>query len=185
MMTLDAFATTVYRKPEVADACLRLQQELGVDVPILLFCAWFGCVRGDLDNKMLAQVIKKSRPYSTHVVKSLREARRWMKQPDESQNSFLTTKNQQAWQSLREQIKSIEISAELLWLDGLQSLSESMSNEVGSAQVSATSVMGNMLKYCLSVKSESELKSKGVPPLLEHIAVACEHLAGSQADRSS
>lgn len=185
MMKLDAFAITVYRKPEVADACLRLQQEIGLDVPVLLFCAWFSGARGELDDKLLEQVIERSLPFSMNVVRPLREARRWMKQPAELLNSFNTQGNQQPWQSLRETIKSIEISAELLWLDGLQSLAETQPLSADKADFSADKVLENMQRYCRNFTSAPDRDSLRVTQLLTHIAVACEQLLNSQADLSS
>nr|WP_290985428.1 TIGR02444 family protein [Ferrovibrio sp.] len=34
------FSLALYQRPGVADACLRLQDEAGADVNLLLFCAW-------------------------------------------------------------------------------------------------------------------------------------------------
>jgi len=176
MIKLDAFAITVYRKPEVADACLTLQQELGLDVPVLLFCAWFACNHGELDDKMLAQVIERSRPFSLHVVQPLRQVRRWMKQPAETQQSIDIPANQEAWQSLREKIKSIEISAELLWLDALQSLTESQALSAKNMNLREDNVMENMQRYCQRFKSAVERDALNVNALISRIAEAGKHL---------
>lgn len=184
MMKLDAFAITVYRKPEVADACLTLQQELGLDVPVLLFCAWFACTRGELDDKMLAQVIERSRPFSLHVVQPLRQVRRWMKQPAESQTSINIPTNQEAWQSLRETVKSIEISAELLWLDALQSLSESQAWSAKNTNLREDNVMENMQRYCQTFKNAGERGDLNVNELITRIAEASKHLHSDKCAQS-
>lgn len=184
MMTLDTFAVTIYGKPEVADACLTLQQELGLDVPVLLFCAWYACTRGELDDKLLAQVIETSRPFSLHVVQPLRQARRWMKQPADSQKAIMMAANQEAWQFLREKIKSIEISAELLWLDALQNLTESQALRAKNTNLSEDKVMQNMQRYCQTLKSAAERDVINVNALLSRIAEAGQQLCRDQTVQS-
>lgn len=39
------FSLAVYAAPGVADECLALQERCGIDVNILLFCAWVGGAR--------------------------------------------------------------------------------------------------------------------------------------------
>jgi len=39
------FSLAVYRRPGVAAACLRLQDEAGVDVNLLLYFCWLATVR--------------------------------------------------------------------------------------------------------------------------------------------
>jgi uncharacterized protein (TIGR02444 family) len=40
------FSLVVYAAPGVADECLALQETFGIDVNLLLFCAWLGAARG-------------------------------------------------------------------------------------------------------------------------------------------
>jgi uncharacterized protein (TIGR02444 family) len=183
-MTLDTFAIAVYRKPEVADACLTLQEELGLDVPVLLFSAWFACTCGKIDEKMLAEVIDRSRPFSLHVVQPIRQVRRWMKQPAESQKTIMASANEEAWQSLRERIKSIEISAELLWLDALQNLTESQVLRAKNINLREDSIMENMQRYCQTFKSAAERDALNVNALISRIAEAGYQLYGDQTVQS-
>jgi uncharacterized protein (TIGR02444 family) len=184
MMTLDIFAITVYRKHDVADACLTLQQELGLDVPVLLFCAWYAGTHGELDEKMLAKVIERSRPFSLHVVQPLRQARRWMKQPADSQKAIMMAANQEAWQSLREKIKSIEISAELLWLDALQNLTESQASRAKKINFCERNAMENMQRYCQTFKSAAERDALKVNELISRIAEAGKQQFGDKSAQS-
>ena len=39
------FSLVVYAAPKVADECLALQETFGIDVNLLLFCAWLGAAR--------------------------------------------------------------------------------------------------------------------------------------------
>jgi uncharacterized protein (TIGR02444 family) len=183
-MTLDTFAIAVYRKPQVADACLTLQQELGLDVPVLLFSAWFACIHGKIDEKMLAEVIERSRPFSLHVVQPIRQVRRWMKQPADSQKTMMIAANEEAWQSLRERIKSIEISAELLWLDALQNLTESQVLRAKNTHFREDSIMENMQRYCQTFKSAAERDALNVNALISRIAEAGYQLYRDQTVQS-
>jgi len=183
-MTLDTFAIAVYRKPEVADACLTLQEELGLDVPVLLFSAWFACTCGKIDEKMLAEVIDRSRPFSLHVVQPIRQVRRWMKLPADSQKPMMIAANEEAWQSLRERIKSIEISAELLWLDALQNLTESQVLRAKNTNLREDSIMENIQRYCQTFKSAAERDALNVNALISRIAEASYQLYRDQTIHS-
>ena len=49
------FSLEVYAKEGVADACLRLQDDLGIDVNMLLFCCWAGhSGGGELGKRFIA-----------------------------------------------------------------------------------------------------------------------------------
>lgn len=174
-MKLDAFAITVYRQPDVAEACLTLQEIIGLDVPILLYCAWFGYCYGDMKDVLLAQAVEKSTPYANMVVKPLRHARRWMKDVAQNQNGMHTAENSQPWHKLREQIKAVEISAELLWLEALESITGQHELK-HQTETHNTDLVNNMQRYCQTLRSIRELEDLDVPLLLSRIAGACQSL---------
>jgi hypothetical protein len=107
-----------------------------------------------------------------------------MKQPADSQNTIMMAANKEAWQSLRETIKSIEISAELLWLDALQSLTESQALRAKNTNLSQDKVMENMQRYCQTFKSAAERNAINVHALLSRIAEAGQQLCRDQIGRS-
>ena len=52
------FSLEVYGRPKVAETCLRLQDEFGVDVPVLLFAAWLAAEHSaTLGRADVAQVV--------------------------------------------------------------------------------------------------------------------------------
>ena len=73
------FSLTAYAKPEVAAACLRLQDEHGLDVNLVLFCLWAGSLGLRLDDQRLAAAAAEARAWQRHAVAPLRQVRRWLK----------------------------------------------------------------------------------------------------------
>lgn len=114
------FSVRTYRKAGVAGACLALQDRHGLDVNVLLYCCWFGCTLGVLDEPLRDRALAFSEPWADNVVRPLRAVRTWMKhigcaQPDVPNEECMT---------LREEIKRIELKAEQLQENTLQSLAE-------------------------------------------------------------
>lgn len=100
------FSGTVYGRAGVAEACLALQDRHGLDVNLLLFCAWAGTHGRRLDGGDLGLLRQASRPWQDNVVAPLRAARRWLKQqaavPEDLGETF------------REAVKGLELQAEML-----------------------------------------------------------------------
>lgn len=95
------FSLAVYGRSEIAAECLALQQALGIDVNLLLFCAWLGTRTIALSSKDIEDASGVVAAWNESVVRPLRSVRQWMKARyrDECEN-------------LREQVKDIEIEAE-------------------------------------------------------------------------
>ena len=95
------FSLEVYAKPGVAQACLALQDECGVDVNLLLFCCW----AGPLDEAGVRRAIDAVAHWQTAVVQPLRAVRRLLKADFE--RIF-----QDHREVLRQAIKTSELDAE-------------------------------------------------------------------------
>ena len=108
------YSLNLYACDDVAELCLRLQDEGGLDVNLLLYCLWQGSQRRSLQRVSLAEVCRVSAPWRQEVVESLRRARRWMKggKHDIARQSS----------SLRERIKALELAAEKCQQDWLAAL---------------------------------------------------------------
>jgi uncharacterized protein (TIGR02444 family) len=74
------FALRVYARPAVAPQCLSLQDENGIDVNLLLFAAWCGCVGRRLQAGDIEAVAAQTRAWTQGVVVQLRRARRAWKE---------------------------------------------------------------------------------------------------------
>jgi uncharacterized protein (TIGR02444 family) len=71
-----SFALRVYDLPGVKDACLKLQDEQGLDVMILLCNLWIGVSRGTLPQPALAALMDIGGQWQASVTTPLRRTRR-------------------------------------------------------------------------------------------------------------
>lgn len=74
------FSLTVYVRPGVADACLALQDRLGLDVNLLLFCCWTGSQGRRLDSVEMARLMAAVEDWQRSIVGPLRAVRRRLKE---------------------------------------------------------------------------------------------------------
>ena len=105
-----AFALRLYAEPDVAVCCLRLQDEAGVDVMLLLAVA-SACRRGlALTPSDLGELANVCRPWREQIVHPLRAVRVALKsEPPPAPNA--------AGETLRNHIKAAELQAERLQND--------------------------------------------------------------------
>ena len=74
-----SFALTIYQHDAVAPACLDLQEQCQVDVPLML-CAVFACIQGKaILEEDLAQLHNLAHPWQSNIVQSLRRIRTQLK----------------------------------------------------------------------------------------------------------
>ena len=100
------FSLAVYAAPGVADECLALQDTRGVDVNVLLFCAWLGSRRVTLTEAELAAIDSTVRSWRNQVVQPLRGVRRDIKtRADAAQEDIA---------ALRKEVATLELRAEQL-----------------------------------------------------------------------
>ena len=105
------FSLRLYGEPGVAEACLALQDRLGADVNLLLFCCWAGQRGQALGEADLDRLQAVAAPWQRQVVAPLRSARRWLKGQGGA-----------GAEALREEIKRLELEAERLEQDRLQAV---------------------------------------------------------------
>lgn len=75
-----AFVLDFYARPGVSKACLELQENLGVDVPVLLHAVWLHCAFGSTpDADEVAALDAAVEPMRTHVIGPLRGVRHYIK----------------------------------------------------------------------------------------------------------
>jgi len=109
------FSLAFYSRPGVADACIALQDECGADVNValyLLFLALDGRVIGAAD---MTRIVAIAAPWNDAVVLPLRSVRRRMK----GGVAGLPAPHTEA---LRTEVKRIELQAERLLQESLQTL---------------------------------------------------------------
>jgi uncharacterized protein (TIGR02444 family) len=107
------FALRLYKAPDVADACLALQERNGVDVPVLLFAAWLKQSSIALSPAKTVQIIGLVDEWRDEVVAPLRAIRQRMKTgPKPGPDKHTET--------LRDAVKAAELSAERIELMELE-----------------------------------------------------------------
>jgi uncharacterized protein (TIGR02444 family) len=103
-----AFALAIYARPGVAEACLTLQNEAGVDV-MLLLTTTFAAVshRVLLSADDIRALDEACRPWREQIVQSLRTIRSGLKTGPQPAPS-------EATEPFRSQVKALELAAEKL-----------------------------------------------------------------------
>ena len=137
------FSVATYRKAGVAEACLHLQEQLGIDVNVLLYCCWYGCTRGTVDGPAMERILSFAEPWAENVVRPLRAARTWMKAVGCDQ-PFVPGDECMA---LREEIKRAELKAEHLQENRMQALTRGAAIEDHETQSQVRSALANIGRY--------------------------------------
>jgi uncharacterized protein (TIGR02444 family) len=104
------FSLAVYSAPGVPDECINLQDRFGIDVNVLLFCAYMGAMGTMLDEAEVSDANSVVEDWHKTIVTPLRGARRWLKLrgPSFECDFFAEATN------LRTKIKATELEAEYL-----------------------------------------------------------------------
>lgn len=98
------YSVRQYAQPGVAQACLKLQDEHGLDVNMLLYAAWLASEGRQPDRGHLTALARKVEDWRRRVVQPLRELRvQW--------KGFAPA------EMLREQLQSLELEAERVQQD--------------------------------------------------------------------
>ena len=157
MTDIKTFAIRVYSKPGITDACLTLQDEQAIDVPLLLFCGWYGVYAGAIPDDVFVRARALSQTLGEHVIYPLRQIRRWMKNKHSDAD----------WIKLREAIKRQELEAELWLLTRLQA-------QCGTAvTASTTPSMAMVLANLLNCVTDHKNVPAAALGRLEQVATAC------------
>lgn len=109
------FSLGFYRRPGVADACLALQEEAGVDVNLLLFLLWHARQCRELSQSEVAELEAQVGPWREMTVVPLRAVRRALKSPP----SLVPAATAEAF---RTRIKAVELEAERLQQEAMYDL---------------------------------------------------------------
>ncbi|MFT4089514.1 MAG: TIGR02444 family protein [Asticcacaulis sp.] len=109
------WALKVYAAPQVAEACLELQDNHDQCVPLLLFGGWAEARGYGLDADTAEAAADMARAWSEQVIAPLRTIRRRIKGPVSDMETV-------AKDAIREQIKAAELAAEKALMSGLEGL---------------------------------------------------------------
>lgn len=110
MQRLTDFAIALYQQPDVAPACLNMQNEQGCPVPVLLAYCWHACCIGPLPEQTAIAWMTHDNTRLEQAIVPLRQARTWMKS------------HWPAAKEIRENIKQAELQLEICLLRELEGL---------------------------------------------------------------
>jgi uncharacterized protein (TIGR02444 family) len=109
------FSLRFYRQPKVADACIALQEQAGVDVNLLLFLLWHATYKRSLSAAELTDLEGRIGPWRDATVIPLRAVRRALKSPP----GLVAPA---AAELFRTKIKAVELEAERLQQEAMYEL---------------------------------------------------------------
>lgn len=134
--TLWKFSLETYERPGVQAACLSLQEDMGMDVNILLYCCW----RGAMETEELETLMKELAPWQRDVVGGLRTVRQLMSPmiKDLSEQSDCAVQ-------LRQKIAELELEAEKLQQNIMMRLAAGRGTK---APPSPHAAGHNLAQYC-------------------------------------
>jgi uncharacterized protein (TIGR02444 family) len=132
------FSLQQYARAGVADACLRLQDEQGVNVNVLLWCLWLERRGLRLDAARLRSAQKRIHAWDEHYVVPLRQLRRRMKAEFGVADAGI--------EQVRHQIKQAELLAEKQLQSLLEVLPQSWAN-TGTVNLSPVMTGENLRFY--------------------------------------
>jgi uncharacterized protein (TIGR02444 family) len=128
------FSLRFYRAPAVADACIALQEQAGVDVNLLLFLLWQAARSRTLSEQEVEQLEAAIRPWREATVIPLRGVRRALKSPPDLVAPAVA-------EQFRTKIKAVELEAERLQQEAMYALTGGgpIGSDAGSREEAARS----------------------------------------------
>jgi uncharacterized protein (TIGR02444 family) len=107
------WALEVYARPDVAAACLNLQDNHGQNVPYLMWAAWAAGEGRVADPKAAALLVRR---WDAEVGSPLRGVRRVLKAP----RDFV---DDEAREAFRGEVKAVELQGEKVLMESLEAIS--------------------------------------------------------------
>jgi uncharacterized protein (TIGR02444 family) len=147
------FSLAVYKPPDVAAECLALQEAVGLDVNLLLFCAWLGTRAIVLSRSDIEAASRVVALWHNSVVRPLRGVRRHIK-----------TQYGDALESLRSRIKDDELRAEQIEQAMLFAYAQGIHGSSGGSDHHNT-VARNVNEY-ISMMSDAAVPVLAAPLLI-------------------
>jgi uncharacterized protein (TIGR02444 family) len=137
------FSLEFYRLPEVAEACIKLQEDSGCDVNLLLFLLWHAALGRLLATQEVERLEREIAPWRDRTVVPLRAVRRALKSPPGLVEAAAT-------EAFRTRIKAVELEAERLQQEAMYArMHEALPGEAApSVAQAARANVGAYEKIC-------------------------------------
>ena len=162
------FSLRTYRQPGVADACIALQDECGVDVNVLLFFLWLAAEKQLVPALNARAVCGQAALWHDDVVAPLRTVRRKLKG-----GSTLVEHN--TAELFRTRIKGVELEAERLQQEALFAMTANLETE--PAESIEAAARANVLSY--EQAAARAFTPGAVEILIAAVVANAQHAAGA------
>ena len=143
------FSLRFYRRPEVADACIALQEEAGVDVNLLLFLLWQATLGRQLSQAEIETLEARAGAWRDTTVVPLRGLRRALKSPP----ALVAAPTAELF---RTKIKAVELEAERLQQEAMYEIAQEtpLGSEAASPAAAACSNVAASERICRAPYSQ-------------------------------
>lgn len=150
------FSLLAYKQNEVAQECLALQETLGININLLLFCAWVGAQGIVLSSENIEAASMVVATWHETIVRPLRKARQHIKPLSVGE-----------LEEFRSRLKDIELEAEKIEQAILFNYSKSISGPPAGADRRDV-ITENVKKYIASKgkSGEGHLTQRSAPYLI-------------------
>ncbi len=148
------FSLRFYRQPKVANACIALQEEAGVDVNLLLFLLWHATHTRVLSATEVADLEHRIGAWRDATVIPLRAVRRALKSPP----ALVEPATAEAF---RTRIKAVELEAERLQQEAMYALARPslLGREAPSSQDAARVNLAAYAPLCRSAFPQAAIET--------------------------
>jgi uncharacterized protein (TIGR02444 family) len=162
------FSLRFYRNPDVAAACIALQDGAGVDVNVLLFLLWNATLKRSFSPAVITDLDERIGAWRNAAVIPLRELRRALKIPP-------PVVAPGAAEAFRTRVKAAELEAERLQQQTMYELAPSLRTEQAASPLAAARA---------SVAAYAEASRKTFPPAATETILAAFARASAEAGKA-
>jgi uncharacterized protein (TIGR02444 family) len=135
------FSLRFYRQPGVADACIALQEQSGVDVNLLLYLLWHAREGHAFAAGEVETIERRVAPWRESTVVPLRAVRRALKTPAALVDPAIA-------EAFRTRIKAVELEAERLQQEAMYALAVPSGGRPASPAAAARASIAAYEKIC-------------------------------------
>lgn len=162
-----SFSLTIYQLDAVAPACLDLQEQCQIDVPLML-CVVFACIQGKaILEEDLTQLHNLASPWQSNIVRSLRRIRTQLKTGPQPAPNVVT-------EDLRNKVKAAELAAEKIQLEMMQAWVSQLAAIDKADGLPALSAIIDIITRIVITSSKTEITQTQHDHIRVIAAAACQ-----------